>query len=581
MVGCALARTARAESDPAGAVPLADVSQRSVVRRPVALAELPSRSIVCAGNRGTGSISIIDTRTLALVAEYAVGESISDVAAVPGADDDLLVLDEGGDRLLRLRFEEGSPAVVDHLPVARAPVTVRMLADGARCVVASLWGHAVTVVDLAPSPAGAMRVAAVIDLPFAPREQAVLERHAKLVVSDAFGESFALLDVDSWRVLSVRRLPGHNTRGLGVSRDGKRLLVAHPVLNPLAPTTANDVHWGMVITNLLRVLSLDAVVDPAGDLLAGSWYSQFPGGGNEAGDPGAIALDSKGRVAVALSGVAEVAIAAGPDLEFRRVAVGRRPEALLFDAAGDRVFVANALDDTVSVVDPTGDGPTRTIALGPRPPPTPADRGERLFYDASRSLDSWYSCHSCHTDGHTNGLLNDNFGDGSYGAPKRIPSLLGVGDSGPWAWNGETESLEEQVRRSIRTTLRGRALEEGDVGDLVAVLRSLPAPPVAQDSSPPDLRERGGEVFDEQGCDRCHTAPAFTSTHAHDVGLTDAAGNRHFNPPSLRGVRWRGAYFHDAREADLEAVFTRHAHGLDEALGLEDLAALLAYLRTL
>ena len=55
---------------------------------------------------------------------------------------------------------------------------------------------------------------------------------------------------------------------------------------------------------------------------------------------------------------------------------------------------------------------------------------------AKLAHDGWFSCHSCHTDGHTNSRLNDSLGDGSFGAPKRVLSLLGVNDTAPWAWNG-------------------------------------------------------------------------------------------------------------------------------------------------
>ena len=96
-----------------------------------------------------------------------------------------------------------------------------------------------------------------------------------------------------------------------------------------------------------------------------------------------------------------------------------------------------------------------TISLGPRPEPTAADRGERLFYSAKLSHDGWMSCHSCHTDGHTNSLLSDTLGDGSYGAPKRVPSLLGVAATGPWTWTGSIARLEDQVRKSIATTMHG------------------------------------------------------------------------------------------------------------------------------
>ena len=92
------------------------------------------------------------------------------------------------------------------------------------------------------------------------------------------------------------------------------------------------------------------------------------------------------------------------------------------------------------------------------------DRGELLFYDARLSHDRWMSCDSCHTDGHTNGLLNDNQGDGSFDAPKRVLSLLGVGDTAPWAWNGSVDDLEAQVRKSVQTTMHGPA----DAAELTA-----------------------------------------------------------------------------------------------------------------
>ena len=90
-----------------------------------------------------------------------------------------------------------------------------------------------------------------------------------------------------------------------------------------------------------------------------------------------------------------------------------------------------ALDDTVSVVDIATGQHLATIAWGPRRELTAAERGESLFYSAKLSHDGWMSCHSCHTDGHTNNLSSDTLGDGSYGAPKRVPSLFGVAATGP------------------------------------------------------------------------------------------------------------------------------------------------------
>src|SRR5262249_36319188 len=117
-----------------------------------------------------------------------------------------------------------------------------------------------------------------------------------------------------------------------------------------------------------------------------------------------------------------------------------------------------------------------TISLGPRPEPTAEARGERLFHDARLSHDGWMSCQSCHTDGQSNGLLADTLGDGSFGAPKRIPPLLGVGATTPWGWTGKFHRLEDQVRTSIESTMQGNRPTPAQVNDLVAYLRSLPAP---------------------------------------------------------------------------------------------------------
>ena len=84
----------------------------------------------------------------------------------------------------------------------------------------------------------------------------------KLIVADAFGGKLGIVDTAARKLEAVRQLPAHNIRGLAVSPDGKKLLVAHQILNDLAETTHNDVHWGVLMSNVLRWLSLDRVLDP-------------------------------------------------------------------------------------------------------------------------------------------------------------------------------------------------------------------------------------------------------------------------------------------------------------------------------
>ncbi|MEO1997486.1 MAG: cytochrome c peroxidase, partial [Planctomycetaceae bacterium] len=199
---------------------------------------------------------------------------------------------------------------------------------------------------------------------------------------------------------------------------------------------------------------------------------------------------------------------------------------------------------------------------------------------ARLSHDAWISCHSCHTDGHSSGLLVDTLGDGDYGAPKRVPSLLGTGRTGPWGWTGQVKSLDEQVRKSVTTTMHGAELSDRQSADLVAFLKTLrmPASPHVHDAK---LVRRGRLVFQGRGCARCHTGESLTSNATFDVGLSDELGRRAFNPPSLRGLSHRAAFFHDGRVERLEHVVGRIRHMLDDPLSDAESRALLTYLRSL
>ncbi|HXY34661.1 MAG TPA: hypothetical protein VEI07_10570, partial [Planctomycetaceae bacterium] len=81
-------------------------------------------------------------------------------------------------------------------------------------------------------------------------------------------------------------------------------------------------------------------------------------------------------------------------------------------------------------------------------------------------------------------------------------------------------------------------------------------------------------------CDRCHVPPTFTSPRVYDVGLADELGNRQFNPPSLRGVGQRSAFFHDGRTTSLRDVFAVHRHPGSTQIPEAELADLLAFLRS-
>ena len=57
--------------------------------------------------------------------------------------------------------------------------------------------------------------------------------------------------------------------GLTVS-DGKMLIVAHQMLNELAHTVRNDVHWGLLMSNDLRWLKVESVLKGGEELYTGA-----------------------------------------------------------------------------------------------------------------------------------------------------------------------------------------------------------------------------------------------------------------------------------------------------------------------
>jgi YVTN family beta-propeller protein len=554
-------------------------------RRPVALCFSRDGAWLFVANRGRGSLSVIDPRKARVVAENVVGRGLADVAALPDGRH-LIAVDQEDGALVLLEGQDASTRVVGRREVSPDPVSVLVLPDGSGCAVASLRSRRLTFVTLARSGGEerpALKVSWTLDLPFSPRNLAQARDGSKLIVADAFGGKIAVVDAGKGVLESAYNFPGHNIRGLALAPDGRSLAVAHQLLHRQSRTSFEDVHWGTLLSNHLRILRVDALLSSGTDagLLRDSRLIDLGHSGAAAGDPSALAFDRNGDLVVALAGIDEVALGRNPAAPMQRIGVGRRPTALALSPDGRNVSVANTLDDTVSVIDVATRLWRGSIPLGPGHSPDLAERGERLFFDARLSHDGWMSCNSCHTDGHTNGLTSDTLGDDSYGAPKRVTSLLGVGATGPWMWTGAIDRLEDQVRKSIETTMRGPTPSAQQVEALTAYLRTLAPPRPLAIAGDHEAVSRGREVFMTQKCDRCHAPPAYTTPGQTDVGLSDEVGNRMFNPPSLLGVGEREPYLHDGRARTLEEVFDRYQHPRDTRWTPRDVADLVAFLKTL
>lgn len=555
------------------------------LRRPIALTVSDDHKWLYVANRNSGSISVIDTSAKSVAKEISVGGQFSDLVALDNTH--LLALDEKNHQLILLTGSGIDWKVTSKLNIAHYPVQLEVDRASKRCFITSLWSQTVTMVDLSEidhKPQPQLSITTKLRIPFEPREMCLTKDRKKLLVAGSFRNTLAVVDTNNLKLIVSKQIPGHNIRGLAISNDEKRVLVTQQELNSLARSTRDDVHWGNMLSNLLVSLSLDDLCDLQADVLKRREVFHLGEPSRAAGDPGPIYVTPTGKLTVLLSGVNEIAIGNGKNsFDFQRATVGRRPIAAISTPDG-RLFVADLFSDSVSIVDMNDTKQIDRVSLGPQPELSPAERGEILFFDSQLSHDGWMSCHSCHTDGHSSSQLNDNLSDGSFGTPKRVLSLLGVTQTGPWAWDGKVQTLTQQVKNSIKKTMQGNDPSDDQVTDLVTYLKTLSHPPAQSESTTTindDTAERGRLLFQTLDCKRCHVPPTYTSTKTFDVGLKDSAGNALFNPPSLLNVGRRLSFFHDGRALTLKDVFIQHKHQINRTLTESELNSLLQFLKTL
>jgi YVTN family beta-propeller protein len=175
----------RARADEPGPTP----SPPRRLRQPVALAVVDGGRTLLAANRRSGSLSVIDTAARRVVAEHDIGRGLSDLAVLPDGRH-LLAVDRVAGELILMDYRDRSPRVIGRTAVAPDPVRVVVPARGESAVVTSTWPRRLTFVGLlprAPEDSGpSLSIAGSLELPFAPREMAVLPGGSRLVVADAF-----------------------------------------------------------------------------------------------------------------------------------------------------------------------------------------------------------------------------------------------------------------------------------------------------------------------------------------------------------------------------------------------------------
>lgn len=285
-----------------------------------------------------------------------------------------------------------------------------------------------------------------------------------------------------------------------------------------------------------------------------------------------------------------------------RIPVGRNPKGLLLSRDGTRLFVANRLDDSISVIDTGNDVVVSSIGLGGKPDMTSLRRGERLFYSARFAFQGQFSCANCHIDSTFDGLQWDLEPDGLGKDIVDNRSIEDLSGTEPFKWNGGNPNMATECGpRTEKFFYRSQSYSSAELADLVTYVMALPLRPNRYRLPAGELnpaQERGKVIFERtttkfgkpipeaNQCAYCHSGPKYTNQKLANVGTgkkTDRSPM--IDVPQLTNVAYSGPYLHDGSARSMEEIWTifnpNDTHGVTNDLTKDELNDLIEYLRTL
>ncbi|HJT31459.1 MAG TPA: cytochrome c peroxidase [Pirellulales bacterium] len=567
-------------------------------RSPVDLALTPDEAWLITVNQTSDTVSLVNVAEATVADEVACGRHPSAIA-ISRDGRRVWVTGTYSGTLDRFDLADGKLTPAGSIELGFHPVGVALSPDGNTAYVALEAAAAVAVVDLEQQ-----QVLDRIEVGRWPRYLAVSPDGSRLAVGTSGDQSVSVVDTAERKMLFQERLQGLNLGQMVASADGNYVYFPWMIYrqNPIDP---RNIQAGWVLgSRIARVrfdgparrqaMTLDergkAVADPHGIGLTSdeAWLVASASGTHEL-----LVYRTEGLVLQDFGGPGDHIDPrlAHDDRRYYRVPLGGRPMGLRIARDDRRVFVANYLTNAVQVVDLAERQVVQTISLGESPEPSLARRGAAIFYDAQRSLDQWYSCHSCHYDGGTNATVMDTLNDGSIRTFKTVLPLRNIAQTSPWTWHGWQQDLGAAMRKSLSETMQGPRPTDDDVQALVAYLSALDAPPNPHRREPTELgeaAERGRQVFQSEkaGCANCHRGSYFTDGEIHDVGTGSSRdAYEGYNTPSLIGAYNRVRLLHDGRAKSLDDLLTG-PHNPDKVTSAGELtdaerADLIEYLKTL
>lgn len=562
------------------------------------------------------SLLAVDARTGRVVRKVKVGHKPKDVALAPDGKS-LYVSNEWDDTISEI--DASSFKIRRTLPVGWGPIGLTTDRTGNFLYVANSIGNDVSVLDLRQGKE-IKRLAAWRS----PHQIALSRDGRRVYVSNMLGHlgppdqppDSELTVIDTARQIVVERIPMHGVVELrhiaeAPAAKGSYLLV--PFLRPKNLGPMIQVAQGWIVTHGMAVVwpGADAqqhgahpevtqvLLDDIDYYYAGANGAAFTPDGRYAlvtsSEANVVSIIDTAKLQRLLSqkrtGDLANRLDSAREFVVRRLPTGSDPTAVVVSPDGQLAYVANRLDDSLTVVDIPRMQVKSRIDLGGARELTALRRGERMFHDARFCFQGQFACATCHPDNHVDGLAW-NLETPQLGRDRVLNrTLRGIADTAPYKWNGHNPDLQTQCGpRTARFLFRSEGFNHDQLEDLVAFVKSIPLPPNRHLSADGELtppQERGKEIFFKKNCDTCHTPEThYTAKISVDAGTAtkyDTSGV--FDIPQLDRVYERAPYMHTGQALSLEEIWTKYnptdKHGVTSDMTKEQLNDLIEYLKTL
>jgi YVTN family beta-propeller protein len=541
---------------------------------PRGIAESPDGRQLYITNSWSDNVSVIDAATLKVVQTLPTGFEPHGV-----------VVDRSGSTLYVANRLSGDVSVID---LKTGQEIKRLLAGrGASYLAASPDGKWIYCTHIYPNP-GAHRTPPISEITV----------------------------IDMARQVVVDRKVLHNVAGefhLAVSADGQLGVVAQLRPKNLVPLAHVEHGWAFGDSLTLFGEDIGGTVQIPIDEL--DRYYALPWGVAITPDKTKIFLTTAGSESVTVIGIPQLLktvhtrrtpfvndLSASADYVLSRIPVGHNPRGVALSPDGKRLYVANRLDDSITVIDTAAENVVSTIDLGGPKTVDAIRRGERLFFTADFAFQGQFGCSNCHIDATIDGLQWDLEPDGFGKDIVDNRSLENLAGTEPFKWNGGNPDMPTECGpRTEKFFFRSQSFTDQQLTDLVTYVYSLPYRPnryrlVNGELTP--AQQRGKAIFERtqsksgaaipqaNQCGYCHSGPKYTNQHQIDVGTgkpTDRSPV--IDVPQLPNVAYSAPYLHDGSARSLEEIWTifnpRDTHGVTNDLTKDELNDLIEYLKTL